>query len=78
MNEQELSPIEQYRAMWKPNQARIAELNAAFDAAKLAGDAALMRALIDELWYAMRPPRHLPIKTLNETPQPQQMMDNEK
>lgn len=58
----QLSAIDRYRAQWKPNLARIAELDMALAYAKLAGDIPAMREIHEMLRIEMTPPRHLPIK----------------
>lgn len=64
MNE-ELSPIEHYRAQWKPNKKRIAALKAAIRRAECAGLWLRRTVLYELLFSEMRPPRHLPIKNLD-------------
>jgi len=64
MSEQ-LSAIERYRAQWKPNETRIADLHARYKFAVDAGAYLAAMAIWDALWREMRPPRHLPIKYLD-------------
>ena len=66
MSEQ-LSAIDRYRAQWKPNEKRIAELRADLKRAIDSGAILAAMAIEEMLWVEMMPPRHLPIKNLEKT-----------
>lgn len=67
MNEQELSPIERYRANWKPDKKLIAKYKAAYRKAVRDNDYVRMGIYSMALRDAQRPPSNLPIKNLTVT-----------
>jgi len=64
---EEISAIDSYRAQWKPNEAKIAEYKALYEKAKRDGDWVMMPVYFQAWSDANRPPRHLPIKRLDQT-----------